>query len=88
MPYASNCRASTAWQTRQKVKRQLLDQLDTMHKFELPPRMVDQEFDNIWRQVTAELAQGGRTFETEGTTEEAAGATTARSPSAASGSVW
>ena len=58
--------------TRQKVKRQLLDQLDTMHKFELPPRMVDQEFDNIWRQVTAELAQGGRTFETEGTTEEAA----------------
>lgn len=59
-------------QTRQKVKRQLLDQLDGMHAFELPPKMVEQEFDNIWRQIVGEMGQTGRTFEDEGTTEEAA----------------
>jgi trigger factor len=58
--------------TRQKVKRQILDQLDATHAFDLPPRMVEQEFDNIWRQVTGELGQSGRTFEDEGTSEEAA----------------
>jgi len=58
--------------TRQKVKRQILDRLDEMHSFELPPKMVEQEFDNIWRQVTGDLSQSGRTFEDEGTTEEAA----------------
>jgi trigger factor len=57
-------------QTRQKVKRQLLDQLDTMHTFELPPKMVEQEFDNIWRQIVGEMGQTGRTFEDEGTTED------------------
>jgi trigger factor len=57
---------------RMKVKRQILDQLDELHSFELPPKMVETEFDNIWRQVTAEMTQGGRTFEDEGTTEEAA----------------
>ncbi|MCB1489629.1 MAG: trigger factor, partial [Bauldia sp.] len=54
--------------TRQKVKRQILDQLDELHKFELPPRMVEQEFDNIWRQVTTELSQSNKTFEDENTT--------------------
>ena len=54
------------------MKRQLLDQLDEQHKFDLPANMVEQEYDNIWRQVTGELAQTGKTFETEGTTEEAA----------------
>ena len=58
--------------SRQRVKRQLLDQLDEQHKFDLPANMVEQEYDNIWRQVTGELAQTGKTFETEGTTEEAA----------------
>lgn len=57
---------------RQKVKRQLLDQLDEKHSFELPPGMVEQEFDSIWRQISGELASNGRTFEDEGTTEEAA----------------
>jgi trigger factor len=59
--------------TRQKVKRQVLDQLDTMHtSLALPQAMVDQEFESIWRQVTGELTNSGKTFETEGTTEEAA----------------
>ena len=58
-------------QSRQKVKRQLLDQLDELHSFELPPKMVEQEFDNIWRQIVGDMSQSGRTFEAEGTTEEA-----------------
>jgi len=58
--------------SRMKVKRQILDQLDQTHSFDLPAKMVETEFQNIWRQITADMAQGGRTFEAEGTTEEAA----------------
>jgi trigger factor len=59
-------------QTRQKVKRQLLDQLDEQHQFELPEGMVEQEFNNIWAQITGDLEQAGKTFEDEDTTEEKA----------------
>jgi trigger factor len=58
--------------TRQKVKRQMLDQLDTLHSFALPETMVEQEFENIWRQITSEMTQAGRSFESEETTEEKA----------------
>lgn len=57
---------------RMKVKRQILDRLDELHDFELPPKMVETEFQNIWRQVSADMAQNARDFEEEGTTEEAA----------------
>lgn len=59
-------------QTRQKVKRQLLDKLDELHQFELPEGMVAQEFDNIWNQITRDLEQAGKSFEDEDTTEEKA----------------
>ena len=59
-------------QTRQKVKRQLLDKLDEEHKFDLPEGMVEQEFDNIWNQITRDLEQAEKTFEDEDTTEEKA----------------
>jgi trigger factor len=58
--------------TSQKVKRNLLDILDKTHSFTLPPALVEQEFDTIWRQVTDDLARNGRTFADEGTTEDAA----------------
>ena len=58
-----------AGQTRAKVKRQLLDQLDKQYKFELPEGMVQQEFDNIWNQITNDLEQAGKTFKDEDTTE-------------------
>jgi trigger factor len=58
--------------TRQKVKRQLLDRLDALHSFPLPENLVGQEFENIWRQVTHDIEHHGRSFEQEGTTEEAA----------------
>ena len=57
---------------RQRVKRQLLDALDTLHQFEAPPTMVEQEFDAIWREVNADLARNNRTFADEKTTEEEA----------------
>ncbi|MBB3935086.1 trigger factor [Aureimonas phyllosphaerae] len=58
--------------TRQKVKRQLLDQLDAEYSFELPEKLVEAEFNNIWNQVSRELEQSGKSFEDEDTTEEKA----------------
>ncbi|PWW04177.1 trigger factor [Hoeflea marina] len=58
--------------TRQKLKRQILDQLDAAHKFDSPSTLVDAEFENIWRQINTELSDSGKTFEDEDTTEEAA----------------
>jgi trigger factor len=46
-------------QTRAKLKRALFDQLETMHDLPLPQGMVNQEFEQIWRQVTADK-EGGR----------------------------
>ncbi len=42
--------------TRTHMKRRLLDQLAEAHDFEVPPSMVDAEFDQIWRQLEAEVA--------------------------------
>lgn len=58
--------------TRAKVKRQILDQLDEKTELELPKKMVEQEFENIWGQVTGELERSGKSFEDEDTTEEKA----------------
>ena len=58
--------------SRQKLKRALLDALDKAHTFELPPTLVEAEFDGIWQQVTAQLEQAKRTFADENKTEESA----------------
>jgi trigger factor len=58
--------------SRQKIKRALLDQLDARHKFEPPPTLVEEEFNNVWSQIENDLKQQNRTFEDEGTTEEKA----------------
>lgn len=58
--------------SRGKLKRALLDQLDTLHRFESPPTLVEQEFGNVWGAVQADLRNQNRTFEDEGTTEEKA----------------
>lgn len=39
--------------SRGHLKRALLDKLDDGHTFDLPPMMVEQEFEQIWRQVEA-----------------------------------
>src|SRR5215467_7752773 len=61
-----------AGMSRQKLKRQLLDQLDAMHKFSPPPTLVEDEFTNVWNAIESDLKQQGRTFADEGTTEEKA----------------
>lgn len=58
--------------SRDKLKRALLDALDKKYSFELPEGLVEQEFAGIWQQVENEQRSGGKTFEEEGTTEEAA----------------
>ena len=58
--------------SRQKLKRALLDQLDEQHKFEPPPSLAEQEFNNVWSTIENDLKQQGRTFADEGTTEEKA----------------
>jgi trigger factor len=57
--------------TRQKVKRRLLDQLDTMHAFDLPPTMVEREFEQVWREVLSDMERTGQKFDEENTEEEA-----------------
>ncbi len=64
--------ADYARASRDKIKRQLLDKLDTLYSFELPQGLVDQEFDGIWSQVMQEQAASKRSFADENTTEEAA----------------
>ncbi len=58
--------------SRQRLKRALLDQLDERHKFEPPPSLVEEEFNQVWTSVENDLKQQGRTFADEGTTEEKA----------------
>ena len=58
--------------SRQKIKRALLDQLDERHKFEPPPSLVEQEFNNVWTTVESDLKEQNRSFADEGTTEEKA----------------
>ncbi|HRK19346.1 MAG TPA: trigger factor [Hyphomicrobiaceae bacterium] len=64
--------AQYAQLSRLKLKRQILDQLDATHSFELPQSLVDNEFEGIWQQANAQLAQAGKTFADEGKTEEGA----------------
>jgi len=58
--------------SRLKLKRALLDALNEGHSFDLPPTLVDNEFQAIWQQVMADLERSKRSFEDEGTTEEKA----------------
>ncbi len=62
--------------SRLKLKRELLDQLEKIHSFELPPSLVESEYEAIWRQFNENLHQSGRTLQealqSEGKTEEEA----------------
>jgi trigger factor len=43
--------------TRTHMKRKLLDQLADTHDFDVPPSMVEAEFEQIWRQLDHEASQ-------------------------------
>jgi trigger factor len=53
-----NLNQQYAGAARFKLKRALLDELDKKHSFELPPKMVEAEFDGIWKQVEADKEAG------------------------------
>ena len=55
--------------TRMKLKRQILDALDTTHDFALPETLVNTEFDAIWKQLQQGLERANRTLADEGKEE-------------------
>lgn len=56
--------------SRAKAKRNLLDILDEKHDFELPPKMVETEFNQIWQQLQAEMDAGRTAEEDKGKSED------------------
>ncbi len=56
--------------SRLKLKRELLDVLDKGHSFDLPPTLVDSEFEMIWKEVENNLKATNKTFADEGKTED------------------
>ncbi len=58
--------------SRARAKEALFDALDKAHSFELPPSLVESEFEAVWRDLTRRMERAERTFEDEGTTEEKA----------------
>jgi trigger factor len=55
-----------------KLKREVLDALDKLYSLELPEKLVEAEFQQIWSALTREMERENKTFEQENTTEEAA----------------
>jgi trigger factor len=53
-----NLEEQYAGASRFKLKRALLDELDTKHDFPLPPKMVEAEFASIWSQVQQDKEGG------------------------------
>lgn len=66
----SNLEGRYAASSRFKLKRALLDALDTGHDFALPPRMVEAEFAGIWQQVDGDRQAGNLPPEDADKTEE------------------
>lgn len=56
---------------RAKMKRGMLDALDKAHAFPLPPTLVENEFNQIWGQLTQSMEQAKKTFADEGKSEDA-----------------
>jgi len=60
--------------SRERLKRELLDILENEHEFEVPPGMVDAEFDSIWNQYEEtrkqQGAEGAEDAEDEGKSDD------------------
>ncbi|MDF1686244.1 MAG: trigger factor [Parvibaculaceae bacterium] len=56
--------------SRARMKRAMLDELDGLHSFELPPTLVEQEFGQIWQQFEQELQEQGKTIADADESEE------------------
>lgn len=46
--------------SRQRVKRDLLDQLADRYEFEVPPSLLESEFESIWNQFQQEVERSGK----------------------------
>ena len=57
--------------SRTRLKRQLLDRLAENHSYEMPPGMVESEFEQIWTQVEADRKAGRIDPEDQDKSEEA-----------------
>ncbi len=56
--------------SRAKAKRNLLDTLDDKHDFDLPPKMVEAEFEQIWQQLQTEMDAGRTAEEDKGKSDD------------------
>lgn len=56
--------------TREKLKRSLLDALDDVYDFDVPPGMLEGEFSQIWGQFEHEMEHLKKTFDDMDQTEE------------------
>ena len=61
-----------ATMTGMKLKRDVLDALDSLYSFELPERLVEAELGGIWNALANEMKKANKSFADEGTTEEEA----------------
>ena len=55
---------------RDKVKKGIMDALDKSHQFDLPPSLVENEFEGIWEQVTHKMGDEGKNFGEDGEESE------------------
>ncbi|MGB0921875.1 MAG: trigger factor [Alphaproteobacteria bacterium] len=56
--------------TREKLKRALLDALDDVYDFDVPPGLLESEFNQIWGQFEHEMEHLKKTFDEMDQTEE------------------
>ncbi|MCC3306143.1 trigger factor [Sneathiella sp. HT1-7] len=56
--------------SRQLLKRSMLDAMAEAHDFDVPPGMMQGEFDSIWQQFEQELEQSGQKLEDQDKSEE------------------
>lgn len=56
--------------SRSRVKRTLLDKLAETHSFDVPPGMVEIEFETIWNRLQEELKRGGPDADEAGKSED------------------
>ncbi len=57
--------------SRMKLKRELLDELEKAHGFELPTSLVEHEFNSIWTQLSNTMKQQNQAFSDEAGKTEA-----------------
>ena len=55
---------------RDKMKKTIMDALDKAHEFDLPPSLVENEFDGIWEQVTSKMGDESKNFGEDGEDKE------------------